>query len=36
VRARLAAQEAKRHATQALAVASHSEGPPGAAGTSPH
>jgi outer membrane murein-binding lipoprotein Lpp len=36
VRARLAAQEAKRHATQALAVASRSEGPPGAAATAPH
>src|ERR1700684_2461283 len=36
VRARLAAQEAKRHATQALATASpHSDGPPGAAATAP-
>ena len=31
VRARLAAQEAKRHATEALAIASRSDGPPGTA-----
>ena len=35
VRARLAAQEAKRHATEALATAPHSDGPPGAASTVP-
>jgi len=35
VRARLAAQAAKRHATEALAVASHGGGPPGAASTPP-
>jgi outer membrane murein-binding lipoprotein Lpp len=31
----LAAQEAKRHATEALAVAPHGESPPGAAATVP-
>ena len=36
VRARLAAQAAKRHATEALAAAAHGEGPPGtAASTKP-
>jgi outer membrane murein-binding lipoprotein Lpp len=33
VRARLAAQAAKRHATEALATATHGEGPPGTAAT---
>ncbi|MGA2397444.1 MAG: DUF4398 domain-containing protein [Steroidobacteraceae bacterium] len=37
VRARLAAQAAKKHATEALAAASRSDGPPGtAAATTPH
>jgi outer membrane murein-binding lipoprotein Lpp len=37
VRARLAAQAAKRHATEALAIASQGSGPPGtAAATTPH
>jgi outer membrane murein-binding lipoprotein Lpp len=33
VRARLAAQAAKRHATEALANAAHGDGPPGTAAT---
>ncbi len=37
VRARLAAQAAKHHATEALAIVSHGDGPPGtAASTTPH
>jgi outer membrane murein-binding lipoprotein Lpp len=35
VRARLAAQEAKHHASEALATASHNESLPGAASTVP-
>jgi outer membrane murein-binding lipoprotein Lpp len=35
VRARLAAQEAKRHATEALAIASRGDGPPGTSATPP-
>lgn len=35
VRARLAAQAAKRHAVAALATASHGDGPPGASATAP-
>ncbi len=35
VRARLAAQEAKHHASEALAAVAHGDGPPGAAATAP-